>query len=214
MCRRQRPADTDAFCTAYEKLQLDPTNNKVIRKQAAQMAKARPPREVVKALGLIKAAASGNLSPADERAVEATSTLTAYVSDECSTFDGSRSSGSSPSSTSRCPLTEQQVGSAVGAQLVVNQTACTSFPSDAARPNVVFVRQVAFACDGTLPSEVGYTERLDGLGVKAYVQRDTVPTTILVCDKLPFEISVDIAGDSGGSLAAAQQLASLVLKRS
>ena len=203
--------DTDAFCAAYEKLQLDPTNNKVIAAQAARMSKAKPPRDVAKALGVIKAAASGAISATDQRVSKATSTLSTYVSDACSASGASDSAGSATAPTSRCPITAAQASSAVGTQLVA-QGSCTFFPANGdVWPSVIFVRQVAFACSGSIPSEVGYTERLDGLGVKAYVQRDA-GASILVCDKLPFEITIDIVGDSAASLAAAQQLAALVLK--
>jgi hypothetical protein len=47
------------------------------------------------------------------------------------------------------------------------------------------------------------------------VQRNTaVGTMILVCDKVPCEITVDIVGNSQGAFTAAQQLASQVLKGS
>ena len=210
-----RAVKRDAFCAAYEKLQSDPTNDNIIRKQAARMAKAKPPRDVVKALGVIKAATSGDISRTGKRVVEATSTLSGYVSEQC--FGSAGSSGSSSSSTaatSRCPLTEEQVSSAIGTPLVLDQASCTFFPSDDAFPNVTFVRQVSFACSGTIPSEAGFNEELDGLGVKAYVQRDAEAggtSTILVCDEAPFEISVDIVGDAARAFAVAQDLASQVL---
>jgi hypothetical protein len=207
--------DTDALCDAYEKLQLDPTNTKVIRKQAGRMADAKPPQKVKKALGVIKAAAAGDISPTSASVVAATSTLASYVSTECSSSGGTGSSGGSTSTTSRCPLTEEQVSAAVGVQLSVDQASCTFFPTDDAWPNVVFVRQVAFACDANIRSEVGYSEQLDGLRVKAYVQRETAEgAMILVCDKPPFEIAVDIPGDSAGAFAAAQKLAAQVLQSS
>jgi hypothetical protein len=206
----------DAFCAAYEKLQLDPTNDKVIRKQVARMVKAKPPRDIVKALGVIKAAASGDISRTGERVVEATGTLARYVSEQCYGSAGSSGpSGDSAAPTSRCPLTEDQVSSAVGTPLVLDQASCTFFPSDDAFPNVVFVRQVRFACDGSNPSELGYSEELDGLGVKTYVRRETaVGTRILVCDDAPFEITVDIVGDTAASQEAARALASQVLEGS
>jgi hypothetical protein len=203
---------TDAFCAAYEKLQRDPTNINVIRRQVARMLKAKPPRDIVKALRVVQAVASGDISPTNARVAEATSAIASYVSAQCFASDGSQSPGGAEAPTSRCPLTEQQVSSAVGAPLVLDQASCTFFPSDAASPNVGFVRQVAFACDRDYPAELGYTEQLDGLGVKAYVQPDiAVGTRLLVCDKPPFEITVDIVGDSAAALDAARQLASQVL---
>lgn len=203
--------DSDAFCAAYATLQEDPTNSKVIRKQAARMAKAKPPKDVVKALGVIKAAASGSIAATDERVPDATSTLAGYVGEECTS---SGDTGGAATSTRLCPLTEQQVSTAVGTPLVA-AGACTFFPADKAFPNVVFVRQVAFACNGSNPAETGYTEPLDGLGVKAFAQSGTGSgTSILVCTKDPFEVSVDIPLDAAGALAAARQLATEVLNGS
>jgi hypothetical protein len=105
-------------------------------------------------------------------------------------------------------LSAEQVGSALGATVAKDDAACTYFPTDAASPNASFVRQFALACEGSGPADLGYTETLDGLGEKAYVQRDTaLGTTILVCSDRPFEIVVDVVGDSAAALDAAQQLA-------
>jgi hypothetical protein len=206
--------DTADFCGAYDKLQADPTNPKVIRKQLAKMASAKPPNNVKQALGVLTAAAAGDVSPTSDRAVKAGSTLARYVAEQCFGSGSTPSAGTSGSVSSRCPLTVEQVSTAVGTQLE-DKGACTFFAVNDAWPNVIFVRQVSFACDANIRSETGYTERLGGLGTTAYVQRETAEgPTILVCTKPPFEISVDIPTDQAAAFTAAQTLASQVLKGS
>jgi hypothetical protein len=60
------------------------------------------------------------------------------------------------------------------------------------RPNVTFVRQVGFACDGSMPSEAGYKEQISGLGVTAHIADNGDGTHLLVCQaRTPFELRVD-----------------------
>ena len=60
------------------------------------------------------------------------------------------------------------------------------------RPNVTFVRQVPFACNGTMPADVGYKEQVTGLGVTAYIADRGDGMNILVCQgQTPFELQVD-----------------------
>jgi hypothetical protein len=62
------------------------------------------------------------------------------------------------------------------------------------RPNVAFVRQVAFACNGTMPAELGYQEQVPGLGTVAHVAEGGDGLHLLVCQgQTPFELVVDAA---------------------
>lgn len=122
---------------------------------------------------------------------------------------GRGAAGTSEAATAasdRCPLTAEQVSAAVGAPVKGPDTACGFFPVDERIvPHALYVRQVAIACDGDLPAEIGYTEKLDGLGVTAYVADMADGTHVLVCRPgRPFEISVDLADDSKARIAAAR----------
>jgi hypothetical protein len=105
----------------------------------------------------------------------------------------------------RCPLTAEQVSAAVGAPVKGPDTACGFFPVDDTKmlPNAFFVLQVAFACNGNMPAEMGYTQRVEGFDVAAYVADMANGTHVLVCRAgRPFEISVDVADDAKARTAA------------
>ena len=116
----------------------------------------------------------------------------------------------------RCPLTAEQVTAAVGAPVTGPDTSCSFFPppaAPAARPNAAFVLQVSIACTGNVPAENGYKERLEGLGVQAYVADMADGSWVLVCrERAPFEVRVDRAGVSAAR-EAATTLARQVLAR-
>jgi hypothetical protein len=125
--------------------------------------------------------------------------------------DGS-DGGETRAAADRCPLSAEQVSAALGAPVDKDEPSCTFYPADDVLPNATFVRQVAFACDGDLPAELGYEGKLDGLGVETFVQPDVATgTQILVCTDAPFEIVIDMGGDSGPEIEAAMELARLVL---
>lgn len=128
----------------------------------------------------------------------------------------STSLGARAGSSDRCPLTADQVSNVLRASVEKDDASCTYAPAgDRDTPNAAFNRQLDFACTGNHPSEVGYTTKLDGLGVDAYVQPDTaIGTMILVCAKSPFEITVNAGSDSAQALAAARELARLALASS
>jgi hypothetical protein len=151
----------------------------------------------------------GESSPSVTERDDTSATASTEAADSSAPDD---SEGSGGASDDRCPLTEDEV-SEVLAATVVDEGACTFFPPEDLLPSAGFVLQLAFACDGDFPAEVGYEEPLEGLGVDAYVQRETVfGTQILVCEDRPFEVYADMPGDSEADFAAAEQLARLVLE--
>ena len=130
--------------------------------------------------------------------------ITACGSDTTSTPQTKTTAGSggaavasgSGTPANRCPLTAEQVTSAVGAAVKGPDSACLFYPVDEAklRPNVGYVQQVPFACSGTMPAEGGYKEKVEGLGPTAYIAELAQGTRVLVCRSAqPFEITVDAA---------------------
>lgn len=117
-----------------------------------------------------------------------------------------------PAAPNRCPLTVEQVTAAVGSPMKQPDSSCGFFPvNDKIVPRVVFVLQLNFACNGTMPAEVGFKEKVDGLGVTAYVADWADGSHLLVCrENAPFDVSVDLA-DNVKSRAAAMTLARQVL---
>lgn len=113
----------------------------------------------------------------------------------------------------RCPLSAEQVSSALGA-VVEDVGGCIFFPPDGSAPSAVFVRQVQFACNDDFPSELGYAETYDGLGLRAYMKQESADSALLlVCEEpQPFEISAEIPGDPAAALVAADALARLALE--
>jgi hypothetical protein len=113
-----------------------------------------------------------------------------------STASGQPQAAAAAAAPSRCPLTAEQVSAAVGAPINGPDVACMFYPDDdpTVSPNVTFVRQVSFACSGTMPAEVGYKEQVPGLGVAAHIADDAEGMRILVCQgQTPFEITVNAA---------------------
>jgi len=105
----------------------------------------------------------------------------------------------------RCPLTAEQVSSAVGAQVKGPDSSCSFFPVDEAKllPSAAYVKQVNFACSGNIPAQNGYSETLEGLGQPAYVADRADGSWILVCRSgAPFEIRVDASGREAARTAA------------
>ena len=154
----------------------------------------------------------------DEGGDAAGPTTSSLADDEGSSDDEDGSedddSNAPPAASGECPLTAEQVSEVLGAP--VEEAACTFFPpADAASaaPNANIIRQVAFACEEEARAEVGYEEPLDGFDVDAYVKRETVyGDQILVCVDPPLEIWVDMLEDHEGAVAAAEELARLVIE--
>jgi len=129
---------------------------------------------------------------------------------------GSAGAGSAPAATTvaaDCPLTADEVGAAVGAEVTGPDSSCSFFPAneDKMLPSAAYVRQVSFACSGNIPLENEYTETVDGLGAVTYVADRADGSWLLVCRSgAPFEIRVD-AGNREAARAAATALARQVL---
>jgi hypothetical protein len=124
-----------------------------------------------------------------------------------------KSSSTPAAARAACPLTDAQVGEALGVTVTKAAGSCSFYPADAHTPNAQYNKQYSIACDE--PGEVGYDERLDGFGVEAYIQPTTATgTLVLVCDDAPFEITVDKGADHDGAKTAATALARLVLETS
>jgi hypothetical protein len=160
-------------------------------------------------LGLLAGCGDDDATDATDR-TEATDATDA--TDDTEATGGSPDAGSAGAAADRCPLSADQVSEALGAPVERDEASCTFFPADTFSPNATFVRQSSVACDEGYPADLGYEESLDGFGTEAYAQRDTTAgVQILVCDDAPFEVVVDIVGDPEAALAAAEQLARLVL---
>jgi len=109
--------------------------------------------------------------------------------------DAAPASTASAGAADRCPLSAAQVSAAVGGEVTGPVSGVCIFHAGedtTVRPNVTFVRQVTFACSGTMPAEGGYQEQLQGLGVTAYIMDDAEGVHVLVCQgQTPFEMIVD-----------------------
>ena len=126
---------------------------------------------------------------------------------------GKRASSCRKNIRQPCPLTAEQVTAAVGPPVKGPDSSCSFFPVDETKiiPHAVFILQVDIACNGNLPAEIGYNEKVERLGVTAYVADMADGSHLLVCrGNTPFEISVDLADDSKAR-AAATTLARQVL---
>ena len=113
----------------------------------------------------------------------------------------------------RCPLTAEQVSAAVGSPVKGPDSICAFVSADDTKimPRVLFNLQADVACNETMRAEMGYKDKVDGLGPAAYAGDLADGTHLLVCrGKTPFEINVDLA-DSSRARAAAAELARQVL---
>jgi hypothetical protein len=113
----------------------------------------------------------------------------------------------------RCPLTAAQVTAAVGSAVKPPDSSCGFFPADENKllPRVLFVNQSTAACTDAMLAEMGFKEKVDGLGVVGYVADQGDGTHLLVCrQNAPFDLSVDLA-DNAKARAAAMTLARQVL---
>jgi len=126
-----------------------------------------------------------------------------------------------------CPLTATEVGDVLGIAVQQDAATCMFEPEPGKEPNVVYVRQVSFACSNAVVNDPSFElEPYDGLDVQAYISPEG--GDLLVCTNPPFEITVnmtpkldDIIADPDKASAAArvtervaaEQLARLVLGR-
>jgi hypothetical protein len=115
----------------------------------------------------------------------------------------------------RCPLTAEQVTAATGAPMTQTPGSCTFFPANGRDvPHVFFVLQNPMVCANIKPSELGFTETVDGLAASAAYVRDLLDGShVLVCrnNARAFDIVVDIKNDKPKNREAAIALAKQVL---
>src|SRR5262245_49379015 len=97
-----------------------------------------------------------------------------------------------------CPLTVEQVAAVTGAPMTLTG-ACTFFPANGSdRPHVFYVLQIPMLCGSIAPSEIGFTETLEGLPAKAaYVRDQADGSHVLVCrnNARPFDMVAEIKND-------------------
>jgi hypothetical protein len=111
----------------------------------------------------------------------------------------------------RCPLTAEQVGEVLGTEVVADEGSCSFFPMGGALPNASHNPQSTVALLEETRAEYGYEESVADLGDEAYLARLADGTWLLVhAGELIFEIRVD-TGSAPDELAAARQLAGIVL---
>jgi len=129
---------------------------------------------------------------------------------------GASSRAASANAGDRCPLTVEQIAAVTGATMTLTPGACTFFPANGRDiPHVFYVLQNPMVCTSINPTELGFTETLDGLPAKAAYVRDQIDGShVLVCrhgNARAFDIVVEIRNDKSQNRAAAIALARQVL---
>ena len=167
---------------------------------------------VVTALGLL-AGCGGDDDDATDAFDQTETTEATGRTDEAASEDESSEDSGGGGSADRCPLTAEQVGEAVGTEMEDESSSCTFFPTGDFDASVVFVRTSPIQCSEEGLEASRLSESFDGLGVEAYTSgSDDSSPNILVCTDTPFDISVSIGTDRAAALAAAEQLARIVLE--
>ena len=115
-----------------------------------------------------------------------------------------------------CPLTIDQVTAVTGVPMALPPGGCTFFPANGRDvPHVFYVLQNPMVCGRIAPSEVGFTETVEGLPAQvAYVSDQADGSHVLVCPNngaRAFDIVVDIKNDKSQNRAAAIAFAKQVL---
>ena len=131
---------------------------------------------------------------------------------------GSAAAPAAPAATvpaqavNRCPLNAEQVTAAIGQPMQGPDSVCGFEPvTGKLMPHVIYVHQVSFACNGTIPTDAGFKEKVDGLSVTTYVMQAADGTRLLFCRaNSPFEITVDMM-DNAKARTVATTLAKQVL---
>ena len=95
---------------------------------------------------------------------------------------------------------------------------CTFLPANGRDvPHVFYVLQIPMVCSSIRPSDVGFTETVEGLPARAVYVRDQLDGShVLVCrnnNARAFDIVVDIKNDKSQNREAAIALAKQVLAR-
>jgi hypothetical protein len=128
---------------------------------------------------------------------------------------GSASPQAGAGAAKPCPLTVEQVTAVTGTPMALTPP-CLFFPANGRDiPHVFYVQQIPMVCGGIKPSELGFTEKVDGLAAKeAYVRDQLDGSHVLVCPNgngRAFDIVVDIKNDKPKNREAAIGLAKQVL---
>jgi hypothetical protein len=114
-----------------------------------------------------------------------------------------------------CPLTVEQVAAVTGTPMTLTPGGCIFFPASGRDiPHVFYVLQIPMVCNSISPSDLGFTETVDGLPARAAFVRDLIDGThVLVCrdNARAFDIVVDIGNDKPRNREAAIALARQVL---
>ena len=117
----------------------------------------------------------------------------------------------------RCPLTVEQVAAVTGAPMTLTPGSCTFFPANGRdTPHVFYVLQNPMVCTSIKPSELGFTETVEGLPARVAYARDQLDGShVLVCrdnNARAFDIVVEISNDKPKNREAAIALAKQVLR--
>ena len=115
-----------------------------------------------------------------------------------------------------CPLTVEQVTAVTGAPMTLPPGGCTFFPANGRdTPHVFYVLQNPMVCTSIKPSDLGFTETVEGLPAPAAYVRDQIDGShVLVCrdnNARAFDIVVEIRNDKTKNREAAIALAKQVL---
>ncbi|MCC7177775.1 MAG: hypothetical protein IT177_05220 [Acidobacteria bacterium] len=118
-----------------------------------------------------------------------------------------------------CPLTVEQVTAVTGTPMTLPSGGCTFFPANGRDiPHVFYVLQNPMVCTSIKPSELGFTEPVEGLPAPAAYVRDLIDGThVLVCrgnNARAFDIVVEIQNDKRQNREAAIAFARQVLASS
>lgn len=117
-----------------------------------------------------------------------------------------------------CPLTIEQVAALTGTPMTLPPGGCTFFPANGRDvPHVFYVAQNPMVCGRIAPSDMGFTEALEGLAAQAAYVRDQVDGShVLVCrhnNARAFDVVVDIKNAKSQNREVAIALAKQILAR-
>jgi hypothetical protein len=120
-----------------------------------------------------------------------------------------------PATITGCPLTIEQVTAAAGAPMTRTDGECLFFAADGRdTPRVYYVVHNPMVCNRIAPSDLGFTEVVEGLPARAaYVNDQLDGAHVLVCrnDGTAFDIVVEIRNDKSQNRETAIALAKQVL---
>lgn len=116
-----------------------------------------------------------------------------------------------------CTITAEQVSEVFGVPVERSEGTCSFSPGAAAGqpPSAAFLGQLSELCEGDFLEQSGYTERVEGLGVDAFLKPgETATAEVWVCAPAAFYVVVGVGPDLGraGAVAAAETLALIALE--